>query len=176
MTAEIFVKKMNENSPDDSYFEGFTILERERVLANHNLIPRKKRKVYEDPLLDFIDRFDKGNLPVDFPFYIENEVSEIENYYIVGTVNSNDYIALDKRKNHIVQLDVYNNYKIVRQCAKTSVHFLKALLIYYKPEDFDTSNYREYYRNLAKKCAIAAGDEKYFDFYFYWALYQDEEE
>ena len=47
MTVEMFVKKMNENSPDDSYFRHFEILERERVLANHRLIARRKRKIYD---------------------------------------------------------------------------------------------------------------------------------
>jgi len=176
MTVEMFVKKMNENSPDDSYFRHFEILERERVLANHRLIARRKRKIYDDPLLDFIDRFDKGNLPIDFPFYIQDEIFEVENYYIVGTVNSNDFVALDKCKNHIVQIDDYNNNRIIYECAKTSVHFLKALLMYYKPVNFDDNNYQEHYRNLAKKCAIEAGSEKYFDFYFYSALYQSDDE
>ena len=137
---------------------------------NEAFYPTKttRKSSSSDCVIQLVEEYDSECIGLISPIKFDKEVTETENYFLIGWLRE-DLIAVDKKNNEVIILAYWDTDLVAYYCSQTTDKFLEAFLIhgigafgmkFDKEEDQWAYNEKK-----AKEASIAAGGDKYLNFW-----------
>lgn len=168
MSIEYFIEYLKLNKLARADFANFDLPE--EFLMEYDkrfeIINRHQQSHYSDILLDLVANYTMGNLYIGMISFL-NEVYEVTDYYIVGSVDFYR-LAVVKKDNQIVVLEEEDNI-VAYHASKNGKSFLEALLLVF---GYLNSQFKSGHDDSPEEkkvqidaCCMAAGGDQYRDLY-----------
>lgn len=173
MDRDRFVVKLKEFTPSREVYEklGFSEAFIAKMIRSHECVPIEELRINPEPnseILKLLSFYDCSTVEIGVLSF-NNEVSEVEDYYIIGNVEA-DLLALNKITLEIQVLDYLVPTHVIWDCAANGECFLDSLALcaeyFFKTyNDAALAENTSFAHEYAIQSAEKAGGEKYADFY-----------
>lgn len=176
METSVFINRLKELVFDKSKLqhEGFSDEYSNSLINAFYLSSTNTRSLKSNIILKLIEEYQCEVLGIISSISFNEEINETEKYYLIGWVQGEDLLAINKSNGEVVMLAFWDYDVITFYCAVNSNQFLEAFLIHgVSPLDKHFENDEEqwlYNTNKAKEAASIAGGNKYLKFWM--SLYQ----
>lgn len=171
MLAEIFIKKLKENTPSIEGLKGigFKDAEAEKFVWSYIGVEKSfYQDVYKDELLRFVNNYDLKNVEVRMISFYE-QIEQDTSFYYVGKAEV-DLLVVNKMTGGVQIYEFDSPDHLLWDCAANGAKFLDAIMhsVPFSTKcifDDDLWNNNKIILEIARECSEIAGSDKYLDFF-----------